>query len=371
VAAGPQDPIKHLYLLDILRGLAALTVVVWHYQHFFFDGYGPAASFAPSQQPFYGLLKFAYERGYQAVPLFFVLSGFIFYAVYSDAVRAGSVSPRQFFVLRFSRLYPLHIATLLLVAVGQWLSLRQSGGFIVYPYNDLYHFILNIGFVSFWFEDGYSFNAPVWSVSLEIGLYALFYANMRLSQRIPTLALTLGALFVGLALRGMSLSPMLNTVGVAVACFYAGGLVFHTWRLLAARPLHRAVVLAASCCVIAILLTAAVRGILHGSLLSLTLFPTAVLALALVQSLRPSAGRSARLIGDISYSSYLLHFPVQLFAILMIREAGLSVDFYSGGAFLTFLVAVIAASAVSFKFFERPAQDGIRRQFGAGKRVKS
>jgi len=43
---------KHLYLLDILRGLASLAIVIWHYQHFFFVAPGePSETFIRSDQP--------------------------------------------------------------------------------------------------------------------------------------------------------------------------------------------------------------------------------------------------------------------------------------------------------------------------------
>jgi len=80
-----------------------------------------------------------------------------------------SIGAWQFFVLRFSRLYPLHFATLIFVATLQLGSLSLDGYSIVYPCNDVYHFVLNLFFASVWgFEQCASFNAPVWSVSVEV-----------------------------------------------------------------------------------------------------------------------------------------------------------------------------------------------------------
>ena len=66
---------QRFYLLDILRGLASLTVVVWHYQHFFFIAPETLPlDFDRSQQPFYWILFPFYEQGLRAVQLFFALS---------------------------------------------------------------------------------------------------------------------------------------------------------------------------------------------------------------------------------------------------------------------------------------------------------
>ena len=87
--------------------------------------------------------------------LFFALSGFIFFWLYAEAITERRVSAREFFVLRFSRLYPLHLATLLAVAAEQTLFLHLTGRYFVYGGNDGYHFLLNLGMASSWgFERG-------------------------------------------------------------------------------------------------------------------------------------------------------------------------------------------------------------------------
>jgi len=75
-----------------------------------------------------------------------------------------------------SRLYPLHFLTLMFVLLLQFfyeffLDLQMNQG-----YNDFYHFILNLFFVSSWgLEEGNSYNLPIWSVSKEIIAYLVFF----------------------------------------------------------------------------------------------------------------------------------------------------------------------------------------------------
>src|SRR6185436_12525906 len=106
-----------MHSLDALRGIAALAVVFWHWPHFFYSGTTLAAGFDREAQPFYEVFKIFYRHGILAVDLFFLLSGFIFFWLYAKTISARRLTPREFFVLRVSRLYPLHLVTLLLVAI--------------------------------------------------------------------------------------------------------------------------------------------------------------------------------------------------------------------------------------------------------------
>jgi peptidoglycan/LPS O-acetylase OafA/YrhL len=92
--------------LDALRGLAALGVVVYHYH-----------MLAPvGARPLEAGLSWLYGYGELAVPLFYMLSGYIFFAAYAEPLGQRRIGGRDFFWLRASRLYPLHLLTLVVVA---------------------------------------------------------------------------------------------------------------------------------------------------------------------------------------------------------------------------------------------------------------
>jgi len=96
-----------------------------------------------------------------------------------------------------------------------------------------------------------------------------------------------------------------------------------------------------------------------------TLFPSIILLLALVETNRGSLGKKFAFLGDISYSSYLLHFPLQLF--LMILILSLSIDqnvFLSSGMLVAFFSVLLPVSYASYHHFELPMQSFLRRQFG-------
>ncbi len=149
--------------------------MLWHWQHFANKGNFLPQNFARESQPLYKILRLFYEKGEAGVEYFFLLSGFIFFWRYKESIQTKATSAWTFSVQRFSRLYPLHLVTLVVVGVLQELYTYREGVSFVYPYNDAYHFFHNLCFASSWgLEKGGSFNAPIWSVSIEVLLYAIF-----------------------------------------------------------------------------------------------------------------------------------------------------------------------------------------------------
>jgi peptidoglycan/LPS O-acetylase OafA/YrhL len=163
------------HYVDLLRGLAALAVVICHYRWFYAQGVADWRS--DVSLPLYSLLWPIYEHGAIAVRLFWALSGFVFVAAYGRFGKEASV--RTFWVHRFSRLYPLHFLTLLVVAALQTFSLWLYGEWTVEPNNDWQHFVQHLFFASNWFTMEASFNGPIWSVSVEVLIYLAFLAYLK------------------------------------------------------------------------------------------------------------------------------------------------------------------------------------------------
>ena len=95
-------PARQLASLTPLRGIAALWVVLFHFCRYF-----------PAVHP--ERYTGAVYKGYLAVDLFFVLSGFVITHVYQEGF-ARAVTGwryRNFLVARVARVYPLHLAVLL------------------------------------------------------------------------------------------------------------------------------------------------------------------------------------------------------------------------------------------------------------------
>ncbi|OSI78137.1 hypothetical protein BSZ21_02640 [Bradyrhizobium canariense] len=358
-----SDQPQRYFLLDATRGLAAVSVLLWHYQHFFMTSPGVLPDwFARGEQPLYWLLFPFYNHGNYAVQLFFSISGFIFFTEYLRPIGGGAVSGWQFFVLRFSRIYPLHFITLLVVAMQQCLAYRWLGKTFVYENNDAYHFMLNIFLGSHWgLENGFSFNAPVWSVSIEALLYFTFFLVAVTSANHTFLAVGLCAVcgFVG-----MLTWKTEDSIGLAMFGFFNGGFAAIFLQKSCSFSSSKAIILTSSILMFAASL--ALAGALFPQpswtvALFGAVFPTGVLAMGALQYVRSNAGSSARLLGDISYSIYLVHFPIQLLTLLLLRRGFISLDFYRPGTLLLFLLAVTGVSTLTYRLIEVPAKNAIRR----------
>ena len=376
--------IERFYSLDALRGLAALSVVFWHWQHFFFSG-TKLGTFNVKGFPFFEEVFVFYSKGWLAVDLFFSLSGFVFYWLYSKRIANGAISPSRFFLLRFSRLYPLHLATLLFVAFSQWWLFNKSGSYFVYPNNDGYHFLLNLGFASSWgFECGYSFNGPIWSVSVEVLLYALFFLCSRL---IPVRAIILAIISI---FGFFVVQKYYHPIGRGIGSFFLGGCAFLAYQAIvnsrhAATITRWAAIIMVSSWAGAIVIaqqggSLTLRGIpvlwhleayfqwiVWNSLWQvLLLFPLTILSLALIETRIGPLGKRISFLGDISYSSYLIHFPLQLLFSAVLAQFSFSDSiYYSSWLMMLFMTILITISFISFRYFEMPAQRYLR-QIGLG-----
>ena len=100
---------------------------------------------------------------------------------------------------------------------------------------------------------------------------------------------------------------------------------------------------------------------LLSNLPTLVLFPLTILSLAFIEYWVGPVGKSASVLGDISYSSYLLHFPLQL--LIVVLAAQFNIDhslYYSGWAMAGFFVVLLTLSLASHRYFELPMQRFLR-----------
>jgi peptidoglycan/LPS O-acetylase OafA/YrhL len=338
--------------IEIGRFLCALAVILWHYQQFFQPGLESGSSDLPSdivKYPFYSVLSFFYLNGHHAVVIFWMLSGFIFFWKYGESVHERKVSVYRFFILRLSRLYPLHLVTLILVAILQILYLSSHRDYFIYNHNDAPHFLLQLVFASNWLgSQPFTFNGSVWSVSVEVVAYAFFFLLVRFFRPGLVLCLVVAVVFKALD----HFQP--QSLFVCIEYFFVGGAVVRLIEKLSKTQSRIAFWL----CAAGIVAIGATR------LGSGTVIIFAFCCLTAFALLNEAVGlRFERIskLGDLTYASYLIHFPIQLLAVLVLDWIGVSRNiFFSPFALIAFILATFGLSWVVFHGFEMPAQKRIR-----------
>ncbi len=173
---------SHFPSLDILRGVAALSVVVCHcIAHFRWESF-------PTQNP----LALWFRVGWIGVDLFFVISGLV---ITSSALNLSDQAPDRFRKLylsrRLSRIVPLHYLTVFLYLIFITPEILTSGS------------LARLIATHLTFTHGFSpntlgaLNGPNWSLAVEMQFYLLVMVSLPLLRRVNPLALVAGAISIG------------------------------------------------------------------------------------------------------------------------------------------------------------------------------
>ena len=183
-AASESLPPGPSLLLDIVRFAAAFMVAFGHISQGFFS------------QDTKNLTTYAYD----AVSVFFVLSGFVIR--YITRTRMGNL--QSYAIDRVSRIYSVALPALLLTLLLDTVSYSANPGFYSKHWGQgLHHpvvgLVLNMLFLSqAWFQDISPLsNSPFWSLGYECVYYAVYGAAFYLMGRARVISLLLIFLLIG------------------------------------------------------------------------------------------------------------------------------------------------------------------------------
>lgn len=292
---------KRFELLDGTRGLAALVVMIFH---------------LTAQQR-------VFERGWMAVDLFFILSGFVITYSYGDKIKRG-LSFKDFFVARFLRLWPL-------MALGLTLGLVASAVHHVWYAPDgsfspqvVASYFTNLTFLPYLSAntqvtyadvvvvgDYFPVDAPAWSLFFEMFIgfaYFGFVAFTKKTESIVVAAVAMAIYTLCLLLLGsVYMFPFIDSFPRVVGEFFLGGLIC-TYR---DAVKLQAKVLVAALAVLAVLVVLSFCYAFPGSRIvcATLLYPAFVLFAAKVE-VSGAAAKACDILGSISYPLYILHMPL-------------------------------------------------------------
>jgi peptidoglycan/LPS O-acetylase OafA/YrhL len=374
-------PIGHRFtVLDSLRGISALMVCLFH-----FTTNGPIADMPLVQ------------GSWLFVDFFFVLSGFVIAANYRQKLMAGGFL-RGFVVLRFGRVYPLHLAMLLVfVAMEAAAALFGVSGAGKRAMFEGHHSVAAIFtnatlLQSFGLHDGLTWNKPAWSVAVEFWTYLLFAQLVRTVG--TALEKWLAVIVVGCIATLLVATPhglnVTYSLGI-VRCMYGfavGALAWWAWQAadhVPFRPYRLASIIEIGA-VAAVVAFVSLGAEGPANLLAPALFAGAILVFARAGG-RVSQWLLApplRHLGLLSFSIYMVHtFAQARFAdVLRLIERLTRIDLVGSETTATgkvvavigvtpvqsvvltlvMLALVVAVSQLTWRWIEVPGQKWARRR---------
>jgi peptidoglycan/LPS O-acetylase OafA/YrhL len=292
---------QHFEILDGLRGIAALSVVTFHFMEWAYSDYS---------KNFIG-------HGFLAVDFFFCLSGFVIGYAYDD--RIAKMGILEFFKSRIIRLHPLVIA-------GSVFGLLA---FLFDPFGghpELYStskimltflcsaLLIPLPVIADRSFNLFSFNAPAWSLFWEyvanivyaFVLYRINRSYLMLLTILSGLALCFVAYRSGNLLGGWS-GPTFWDGGARIAYSFLAGLFIYRSNLIIKNKLG--FIGLAILLFLAFLMPFSKWNWLSEPLVVMFYFPL-LIALGAGAALTPGLKKVCLFLGNISYPLYMTHYAV-------------------------------------------------------------
>lgn len=334
---------ERLFTLDIVRGIAILLVLLFHFQP------------APGGSPILDALALPFVRaGWAGVDLFFVLSGFLVgRMILIEAASPDGFSYQRFLIRRAWRLWPALFAYLAVF----WLADGAAGWQRIWPV------LLHV--------QNYHETAPshLWSLAVEEHFYLGAALLLPLLLRgganrvliglvviaLSSLALRLAALAAGTPLLALQWQTQFRLEGLAIGVGLACCAIHHPhWLVTAGR--YRPALLGLAAAGFAALVIGDAEAFRHGVGFTIAALAAAALLVALLDARVPASlhtpARALAALGTIAYSLYIWHASLGRVAEALAPRLGL----LHPAAVVAFqLIFAISLAAGLYRLIERPA----------------
>lgn len=345
--------------LESIRGLAALLIVIGH---------------LPKWNNF--LDSTAINNSWLMVDLFFVLSGFVIFNAYGEALSTKK-DLSKFIFLRLGRIYPLHIIFLMFFLIidliKYYLFINEMGDFriITYKDNGLIEFLKNLFLVHAIPNQTGSYNYPSWSISVEFFTYILFAVLILLFKKYR------GLIFLIIISITMLMISTNFTLGVEALLRCISGFFMGCLSALIVRKYKFRINTIISIISLSLIITF-INIKNPNDYLIIIYFITSALIISLTQSSESIINRILRnpiltWLGRISYSLYMSHIAIQwiIFNFLKRFSTIIKLEYSEGNNFyltnlesyyliLTTLIITIIISSYLYYYIEKPLREKSR-----------
>lgn len=340
--------------LDGLRGVAALLVVLYHYQASV--GY---EALMPS--------------GYLAVDLFFLISGFVIGHAYEWKL-LNQLTFRAFIEIRLIRLYPLFIMGCMLSVICSFFAAVQSSDWYQLK-QQLKALAFNAFFlpVPFWSDRGaYPLNFPAWTLFFELlinFIYAWLVRRLSTLVLLVVLVVSTSASFIGAQVHATADyasaggPDMLWGLARVTTPFTMGLLLYRGWKSDPSRfPRVPAWMSVALFCA-TLFFPRTGKGAAAAATAIVVVGQTAIVALAIGSRPTGWLEKLFKALGALSYPLYALHIPI--FATVAVFLVPERVSLVNAG--LLAAVATLAASTLAIGI-DRRIGNALRKFAGLRRR---
>jgi peptidoglycan/LPS O-acetylase OafA/YrhL len=335
-----------------LRGVCALWVLTFHSHDFLHTGNVPIIS-----------------MGWMGVDIFFVLSGFIISHVHISDFRGCDILViLKFYAIRLSRVYPVHIFTMLLAFM--YLLLRYViGAAISEDRFSPQSLLRNLLLIQSWNSVQLTWNYVSWSISAEWAVYLAFPAIALLLSRIVSpfqgllgFVIMSAAMISVLAYFGYHDTSITTefTLVRAFGGFVGGCFLYTAYRNGGLGGLPWGTITTAS---VSVIILVSYTGI--SSFWAIP--PIGPLVIGLAYGTGPIARllstRLLMFLGEVSYSLYMVHFLILeiVFAPVHFTRLASLEGFILYPTYVAGLLCVGAATIIVFRYVERPGRTAMRR----------
>ena len=217
----------------------------------------------------------------------------------------------------------------------------------------------------------HGFNAPSFSISIELFLYiSFFFISLNYAKNISQVSIIVIA---SIALYCVTRSSL--TLGILL--FYYGGFVFYILEkikksieknkkfVITILLIINLIIFSRSLNDSFMALQLQLNPITGGRLMILLYFikfPLIIINLVIIQIFIKSLGKNLQILGDISYTIYLIHVPLQI-PFQIINNNFFKINYDNNIIFLIYIFLVLLVSIVAYKFFELPSKKFFRKKF--------